>query len=156
MTGQSDPRLVLTGLAVDWNEGDHPRDDNGQFGEGSTQTETFYHGTSADLDGEIRPSASGLYGPGVYVTNRKGEAENWGGGTGAKIHAFKIGGKLADDDDFDTAIAAAKAKGFKHAEARAEAHKILAEAGFVGIHDGPVTVVFDPTSLTHHDEESDQ
>lgn len=108
---------------------------------------SYYHGSQNEIKGALRSSENGLYGPGVYLSNREDVARDYGG-PGATVTQYSISGPLASDADFTNALLDAQAEGYTRFEKRVRAHEILKEQGFVGIEDSPVTVVFDPENVT--------
>lgn len=111
----------------------------------------YYHGTTAEFDGPPRASANGVYGPGVYLSKYRKVALNYAqrnGSAAPHTKAFSIQGKLANDTMLTAALAQAGEEGFRLSKKAARANEILADQGYVGIEDGPVTVVFDPRNLT--------
>ncbi len=116
----------------------------------SHDSAVYYHGTQASFDGAPNPSKTGTYGPGVYLTKSKKAALDYGGGEeqGAVAKAYQIApGKLATDAQLSRACERAKTEGFVATKKFPRAAEILADAGFIGIKDGPIVVVFDKENV---------
>lgn len=117
----------------------------------------YYHGTEVDFDGEPRPSPTGVYGRGVYMSNRASYARAFG----RFVHEYRIRGPLATNRDLTNALKAAQEEGFTAAAKYRRASDMIEEAGYTGIEDGSVTVVFSPKNIRpvsktlHEDAELD-
>lgn len=94
--------------------------------------ETYYHGTRAEIDGPLRPSESGMLGPGLYVTKRPNIAKEYG----ENIHEARVStSNLASLDEYQEVLSGLpKGGGYEGEMARrAQAVKILQDRGFLGI-----------------------
>ncbi len=103
----------------------------------------YFHGTEVAFDGPARPSPSGVYGRGFYLSNRQSYAKAFG----KNVHEFRIRGKLASNRDLVNALNAAREEGFVAAAKYHRASDMLEKAGYAGIEDGSVTVIFSPDNL---------
>lgn len=116
----------------------------------ATELPTFYHGSPGKIEGDLRPSSEGLFGPGVYLTPDKARAGAYAGNAG-KIAEATVSGKLATYDQWKSATKAAS-KGVKpgpKAQAEIERRAIadLEERGFVGVQANDTTTVWNPANL---------
>lgn len=109
----------------------------------------YYHGTRADFEGVPNPSPSGVYGPGIYLSKRIDTAKSYGhrNGGDATVKEYRIRGKLATDRQLSGAVAQAADEGFNASAKYRRASAILADQGYTGIEDGPVTVIFKPENV---------
>lgn len=113
----------------------------------------YYHGTSGTFDGVPNPSPSGVYGPGVYLSNKPLVAKAFAGrnvhltGGTPVVKEYRIRGKLANDKLLTTALEQAREEGYARNAKYVRASEILAAQGFSGIEDGQTTVIFDPKDI---------
>lgn len=84
-TADDTPPTEPTGAADEWNEADHPRDEDGKW------SKTFYHGSSSHEIDTFDPdrTARGIFGRGVYVTRRKDLASEYAGQNG-RVYPVQI------------------------------------------------------------------
>jgi hypothetical protein len=111
----------------------------------------FFHGSGGRIDGPLRPSKDGLYGPGVYLTPDKARAGGYAGPDGQIIEA-DIAGDLASYSDWKSAVSAAsKGKSPSDRSQKAiyeDAIAALEAKGFVGVKSADTVTVWRPESLT--------
>jgi hypothetical protein len=71
----------------------------GQGAKPQQQPPTYYHGTTGDFDGALRPSQDGLQGPGVYLAKSPDGANFYSqtalGAEGANIRPVQVNGEIA-------------------------------------------------------------
>lgn len=103
----------------------------------------YYHGSHVEFEGEPRPSVSGLYGPGFYLTSRK----SYAAGHGPIVHEFRIRGALATNAQLDEKRDLAKAEGFRMSAAMKRAGELLADEGYTGVKDGHIVLIFDVRNI---------
>lgn len=103
----------------------------------------YYHGSHVQFDGPPRPSPSGMYGPGFYLSKRK----SYAAGHGPVVHEFRIRGKLATNDQLNQYRDIASAEGYRMAAKYKRACELLAAEGYTGIEDHQVTNIFDVANL---------
>lgn len=114
------------------------------LGSGTTQT-PYYHGTTAEFEGVPRPSVSGIYGPGIYVSKRRETATAYAQRQGVRdviVKTYRVHGPLATDRMLTTALNQARDEGLRGNAKATRANEILSQQGYAGIEDGPVTVIF--------------
>jgi hypothetical protein len=114
---------------------------------------TYFHGSPSEIDGPLRPSSSGVYGPGVYLSKKERSARDYGErlirGAGRPVFVSRhvIRGKLATALQFSEAMAESLSTGLRGSELKAAAQKVLRERGFSGLQDSDVTVIFDAADV---------
>ena len=115
------------------------------------QQSTYYHGSPGKIEGELRPSSDGLFGPGVYLTPDKSRAGAYAGNTGEVAEAA-VSGKLATYDQWKKATKSASQGVRPGPNARAEIErKAIADLeaqGFVGVQASDTTTVWNPANLS--------
>jgi hypothetical protein len=106
----------------------------------------LYHGTHAKFDGvpTIPESGAGLYGRGVYFSTDKRVAQ----GHGPTIVTCTVSGKLATNAQLDAAREQASEEGFVRSEKMHRARDILIDAGYVGVQDKDLVVVYVQDAMT--------
>ncbi len=99
-----------------------------------------YHGTNAKFKpAAMRPSANGVYGPGVYATARREHSKNYGKNT----HAFDIDEKkFVAPKDFD--------RRNRRIRSGAKTAAVFSRAGYHGVRDGDTYAVWDRKNLKNH------
>jgi hypothetical protein len=80
---------VLVTFEKAWDESKHPRHPAGSS-QGGEWARVGFHGTKAEIEGEMRPSERGAYGPGVYLTDQPAVAQRYGD----KVHEVAVRGEI--------------------------------------------------------------
>lgn len=106
----------------------------------------YYHGSPGKIEGQMRPSQSGVYGPGVYLASNIDDAISYTGGNGiGNVTPFIPSGKFATDRQLSEALKEVDAPvGSARYQA---ASRLLQQRGYSGISDGPVMTVWNPENL---------
>ena len=118
----------------------------------------LYHGTSGDFDA-FRASRSGVFGPGVYVSEDPSVASSYAQRAGAKggspnVMPLFVRGRVANDAEYQAAFRQATAEGKQGSNRPLRIAQILKQKGFSGARipgDGDLVpsqiVVFDPNDI---------
>ena len=112
---------------------------------------SYYHGSPGKVEGALRPSLTGLYGPGVYLTTQPDTARKAYAGETGEVVETKISGQLATRDQWKDATKAAS-KGVKlglnaQTEIDNKAIAALEAQGFVGVQGGDIVTVWKSENL---------
>jgi len=112
---------------------------------------SYYHGSPNTIEGDLRPSSTGLFGPGVYLTPDKEVARGAYAGATGTITEVKVSGKLATRDQWKAATKKASqgAKLTLNAQAEIDRRAIadLEAQGFVGVQANNVVTVWKAANL---------
>jgi hypothetical protein len=111
----------------------------------------LFHGTPGKIEGPLRPSDDGLFGPGVYMTPDRSRAGAYAGEAGEVVESG-VTGNLAKYSDWQNATREAS-KGVRpgpgaQADIQKRAIEALEAEGFVGVEAGDTVTVWKPENLT--------